>query len=132
MPLDNLKIAHIQAITLKTFQGRQKTVIFVYQNSGGSGYTYTAVSVIFRPQHVFDPAIPPGTLTKQQSALLKSDMVMIAPITTNFTGVVMVADTTTATANAVAAAQKYQIIETVPRGIVPGGTHYVVQLRRFR
>ena len=59
-------------------------------------------------------------------------MLLVAPITTNFTGVVMIADTATATAAGVAAALKYEIIEAKPAGIVPGGTHYIVKLRRFR
>jgi hypothetical protein len=129
MPLDTLKTAHIQAVILRPFAGRQKTVVFVYQNSGGSGYTYTAVSVIFRPQEVIEPKIPnvSGSPPKQQW-----DLLMVAPISTNFTGVVMIADTTTATSGGVAAAQKYEIIEVVPQGIVPSGTHYEVKLRRFR
>jgi flavoprotein len=129
MPLDAHKIAHIQSVIPKTYAGRQKTVVFVYQNSGGTGYTYTTVSVIFRPQSVIEPEIPnlAGTPPKPQY-----DMLLIAPIATNFTGVVMIADTSTATANAVAAAQKYEIIEVMPQGIVPGGTHLVAQLRRFR
>jgi flavoprotein len=129
MPLDTNKIAHILAVVLKTFTGRQKTVVFVYQNAGGGGYTYTAVAVIFRPQEVIEPEIPniAGSAPKQQF-----DMLMVAPIGTNFTGVVMVADTVTATAGAVAAAQKYEIIEAVPVGIVPSGTHIIAKLRRFR
>ena len=130
MSLDSaLKVAHIQAMVLKSFTGRQKTVVFVSQNSGGGGYTYTAVSVVFRPQDVIDPEIPEETGGAPRQ---KFDMLMIAPIGTNFTGVVMVADTVTATAGAVAAAAKYEIIEVLPVGIVPGGTHYHVKLRRFR
>jgi flavoprotein len=129
MPLDANKIAHIQAVVPKTYAGRQKTVVFVYQNSGGSGYTYTAVSVIFRSQGGIEPEIPnlAGAPPRQQY-----DMLMVAPITTNFTGVVMVADTSTATASSVAAAPKYEVIGVVASGIVPGGTHYDVKLRRFR
>jgi hypothetical protein len=129
MPLDANKIAHIQSVVLKTFAGRQKTVVFVYQNSGGSGYTYTTVSVVFRPREVTEPEIPDLSGAPPKP---RFDMLMIAPISTNFVGVVMVADTTTANAGAVAAAQKYQIIEAVPTGIVPGGTHHAVRLRRFR
>jgi len=130
MPLDSsLKIAHIQAVTLRAFQGRQKTVVLVYQNAGGAGYTYTPVSVIFRPQQVIEPEIPALTGVPPRP---QYDTLMVAPINTNFTGVVMVADTSTATANTVATAQKYEIIEVIPSGIVPGGTHLVVQLRRFR
>jgi hypothetical protein len=129
MPLDANKIAHIQAVVPKTYAGRQKTVVFVYQNSGGSGYTYTAVSVIFRSQGVIEPEIPhvAGAPPRQQY-----DMLMVAPITADFTGVVMVADTTAATSGAVAAAQKYEIVEVKPQGLVPGGTHWVALMRRFR
>lgn len=130
MPLDNaLKVAKIQTLTLRSFTGRQKTVVFVYQNSGGGAYTYTAISVIFRPQNVVDPEIPNAS---GASPMPQFDVLMVTPITTNFTGVIMVADTTTATANAVATAQKYEIIEAVPTGIIPGGTRYTVRLRRFR
>jgi hypothetical protein len=60
------------------------------------------------------------------------DLLVVAPITTTFSGVVLIADTTPASASAVAAAQKYAVIEAIPSGIVPGGTHIVVKLRRFR
>jgi hypothetical protein len=128
MPLDNArKIAHVSAVVPKTWQGRQKTVVFV-SNSGGS-YTYTAQTVIFRPQDVIDPQIPnlsggiPG---------VPADMIMIAALSISMVGVVYIADTSTATSGAVAAAAKYEIIEAVPTGIIPGGTHYAVALRRLR
>src|SRR5436305_2671718 len=105
MPLDANKIAHIQAVTQKTFTGRQKTVVFVYQ-TGGS-YTYTAVQVIFRPQMIIDPEIPDASGVSPQPA---SDLLMVAPITTSFSGVVLIADTSTASASAVAAAQKYAVV----------------------
>lgn len=129
MPLDANKVAHVQSVVQKTFQGRQKTVVFVYQNTGGGGFTYTAVNAIFRPQAVVDPEIPnfAGAPPKQQW-----DMLLVAPLGTNFIGVVMVADTSTATASGVAAALKYEIVEAVPQGIVPGGTHIVSKLRRMR
>jgi hypothetical protein len=128
MPLDANKIAHIQSVRLRSFQGRQKTVVFVVQTSGGS-YIYTAVQVILRPQAVIDPEIPNAMGVSPRPFF---DMLLVAPITTDFTGVVMVADTTTATAAGVAAALKYEIIEARPAGIVPGGTHYSVKLRRFQ
>ena len=130
MPLDSaLKIAHIQAAILRAFQGRQRMVVFVYQNTGGLGYSYVTVMAIMRPQSVIEPEIPnvAGAPPRPQF-----DMLLVAPLGTNFTGVVLVADTSTATANAVAAAPKYEIIAVVPQGIVPGGTHLVAQLRRFR
>jgi hypothetical protein len=128
MPLDSQrKINHLQAVLARSWTGRQKTVVFVYQS--GTSYSYTAVSVIFRPQAVIDPEIPDVAGGQPK---LQADMAMVAPIGTNFTGVVYVADTTTATAAAVAAAAKYEIIQSVPAGIVPGGTHYQVLLRRLR
>jgi len=59
-------------------------------------------------------------------------MIMIVPVGTNFIGVVYVADTTTATAPAVAAATKYAIVEALPVGILPGGTHVVAKIRHLR
>jgi hypothetical protein len=127
MPLDANKAAHIQSVTLRSFQSRQKTVVFVREAAGA--YSYTAVAVIFRPQSIIDPEIPNGAGGQPHQQF---DMLMIAPITTSFVGVVLVADTTTASASAVASAPKYEIIEALPVGIVPGGTHYAVKLRRFR
>lgn len=128
MPLDNAnKIAHLQAVVARTYAGRTKTVVFVYNSDGM--FSYVAQTVIFRPQDVIDPQIPalsggvPG---------VPADALMIAPLSVNFTGVVYIADTTTATSGAVAAAHKYEIIEAVPTGLVPGGTHYRVALRRLR
>ena len=51
---------------------------------------------------------------------------------TNFTGVVYIADTVTATSGAVAAAQKYEVIEVLPVGMAPGGSHMRALLRRLR
>ncbi|HVT97044.1 MAG TPA: hypothetical protein VHE33_06020 [Acidobacteriaceae bacterium] len=127
MPLDARKIAHIRAAVQRTWIGRQTTVVFV-SNAGGT-YSYTAQSVIWKPQQVIDPQIPnvsgapPG---------IPADVVMIVPLTTSLIGVVFVAFTNTATSGAVAAAQKFELIEAVPTGILPGGTHYTVALRRFR
>ncbi len=125
MPLDNRKAAHIQDVLPKTWTGRQKTVVFVSTSAGS--YSYTAVAVLFRPHNVIDPQIPdlvgraPG---------VPADVTLIAPIGTNFTGVVYIADTPTA--SAVAVASKYEIIEAVPVGILPTGSHYHVSLRRLR
>lgn len=127
MTLDARKSAHIQSTIAKTFSGRQKIVTFVYQSSGS--YTYSATSVIFRPQKIIDPQIPDmgGAQPK-----LESDMIMIAPLGTSFTGLVFVADTPTATSTAVQAAAKYEVIEALPVGIIPGGTHIRALLRRLR
>jgi hypothetical protein len=125
--LDARKTSHIKSTINKTFSGREKTVVFVYQ-SGGS-YTYSPISVIFRPQKVIDPQIPAMSGSPPR---LESDMIMIAPLGTSFTGLVFVADTTTATAAAVQSAPKYELIEALPVGIIPGGTHIRALLRRMR
>ncbi len=128
MPLDSQnKINHILAVIQRTFTGRQKTVVLVYQSAGV--YSYVTIQAIFRPQTILDLQIPDqvGAPPRQQF-----DLLMIAPVGTNFTGVVYVADTTTASAPAVATAPKYAIVEALPVGIVPAGTHIVAKLRRLR
>lgn len=127
MPLDANKAAHIQAVLQKTYAGRQQSVVFVYL-VGGS-YTYVPVQVILRPQNVIDPQIPSLAGAQPKAEF---DMLMVAPLGTNFTGVVFVAATTQANASAVAAAAKYEVITALPTGMLPGGTHIVARLRRFR
>ena len=128
MPLDNQnKINHILAVILRTFAGRQKTVVLVYQSAGI--YSYVTVQAIFRPQTIIDLQIPDqvGSTPRQQF-----DLLMVVPVGTNLVGVVYVADTTIATAPGVAAATKYAIVESLPVGILPGGTHIVAKMRRLR
>ena len=127
MPLDARKTQHILNVIPKTFTGRQRTVVVVY--TSGGNYTYSAISVIMRPEEVIDPQVYDASGQPPQR---KADMLLVAPLGTNFTGAVYVADTTTATASAVASAPKYEIVQVLPVGIVPGGTHLRVLLRRLR
>ena len=127
MPLDSRKEQHMQQVIPRTFAGRQRTVVVVYL-SGGS-YSYSVVQVIMRPEQVIDPQIYDAS---GLVPLHNADMILVAPLGTSFTGAVYVADTTTATASAVASAPKYEIIEVLQVGIVPGGTHMRVLLRRLR
>ncbi|GHO85785.1 hypothetical protein KSZ_37910 [Dictyobacter formicarum] len=127
MPLDSRKQAHIQNLQARTLTGRQKTVVFVYQ-SGGS-YSYQAINVIFRPQASIERQIPDrdGQLPRPVY-----DTLMLAPPGTSFTGLVMIADTATASAAAVQGAKKYQLIEAIPTGIAPGGSRVYAYLRRLQ
>jgi hypothetical protein len=127
MPLDSRKTQHILNVVPQTFAGRQRTVVLV--SLAGGVYSYAAIQVIMRPEEVIDPQIYDASGSQPA---LTADMVMVAPLGTSFTGVVYVADTTTPTSTAVAAAPKYEIIEALPVGIVPGGTHIRVLLRRLR
>jgi hypothetical protein len=127
VPLTSQKITHIQNTIQKTWTSRQKTVVFVALSSGT--YSYTAVSVIFRPQQVIDPQI---LTTSGGKPVPLFDMMLIAPLGTNFQGVVYIADTATATNGAVASAQKYEVIEVLPVGMAPGGSHMRALLRRLR
>ena len=124
MPLDSRKTQHILSVVPKTYAGRQRTVVFVSLASGV--YSYTAVQVIMRPEEVIDPQIYDAS---GQPPVRNADMLLIAPLGTS---VVYIADTTTATSSAVAAAPKYEIIEALPVGIVPGGSHIRALLRRLR
>lgn len=127
MPLDNRKAAHIQTVLPKTWAGRQKTVTLV--TTSGGAQSYAAVQVIFRPLAEVDPTVADAA---GQPPRRIADTLMIAPTSLSLAGVVFVADTPTATAAAVAAAPKYEIIEALPAGILPGGTHQRVLLRRLR
>ena len=127
MPLDARKTQHILNVVPKTFAGRQRSVVFVTLASGV--YSYTAVQVIMRPEEVLDPQIYDAS---GQAPQRNADMLLIAPLGTSFTGVVYIADTPTATSTAVAAAPKYEIIEALPVGVVPGGSHIRALLRRLR
>jgi hypothetical protein len=128
MPLDSsLKQNHVYAMVKKSWVGRQQTVVFVSLVSGS--WTYTAQNVIFRRQQVIDPEIPD---TSGEAPKMKVDAIMMVDISISMVGVVYVAYTATATAGAVQNAEKYEIIEAIPTGIIPGGTHYAVNLRRLR
>lgn len=126
MPLDARKAQHMLNAVTRTFAGRQRTIVVVSQTSGG--YTYSSLQVIMRPVQIIDPQI---YAAGGQAMPRNADTQLIAPLGTSFTGAVYIADTTLATAAAVANAPKYEIIEVLPAGIVPGGSHLRVLLRRL-
>jgi hypothetical protein len=126
MPLDTTqKVNHVSAVIARAFAGRTRNVVFVYLSGGV--YSYTLQTVIWRPQIIVEP-----TEDQVPHAMQQAEVIMRCFLTVSFTGVVYIADTTIATSGAVAAAQKYEVIEVVPVGIIPGGTHYNVLLRRLR
>jgi hypothetical protein len=127
MSLDARKAQHVLQVITRSFVGRQRTVVVVYLASGS--YSYVAIQAIMRSIKVIDPQVlDAGGQSFPQGA----DTVLMAPLGTSFTGAVFVADTTNATTGAVAAAPKYEIIEVLPVGIVPGGSRLRVTLRRMR
>jgi hypothetical protein len=126
MPLDSRKATHIQDALASSCAGRQKTVVFVTQI--GSGYSYTAVDVIFRPQDVIDLELLDQNA---QPPRPRCDALIVAAISTSFVGVVCVADTPNANASAVQNARKYQVIEAVQVGMIPGGTRIHAYLRHL-
>ena len=127
MPLDTRKAQHLLQVVTRSFAGRQRTVVVVALVSGS--YTYTAIQAIMRSVHAVDPQVydPAG-----HSSPRGADMLMIAPLATNFVGAVYIADTTIASLSGVTAAPKYEIVEVMSAGILPGGTHLRVSLRRLR
>jgi len=127
MPLDARKVQHIVQVVTRSFASRQRTVVIVYLASGS--YTYVAVQGIMRSIQVVDPQIVDAS---GQALPHNADTVLIAPLGTSFVGAIFVADTTSPTASAVAAASKYEIVEVLPVGIVPGGSHQRIALRRMR
>src|SRR5438445_10730699 len=128
MPLDSvLKQNHVYTAVKKTWAGRTRVVVFVSQNAGV--WSYAAQTVIFRPLEVIDVEQPD---TSGGTPKLRADTIMIVDIAISMTGVVYVADTTTATAGAVASASKYEVIEATQSGIITTFTQWEVDLRRMR
>lgn len=127
MPLDSRKAAHIASVLPRTWAGRQKTVTLVTESGGTQ--SYSAVAVIFRPISGPDPTVADAT---GHAPARVADTVMMAPTSLSLAGVIFVADTPTATSAAVAAAPKYELIDALPAGMLPGGTHHRVLLRRLR
>lgn len=127
MPLDPRKIQHIQNVTNASFANRQRTIVLVIL-TGGS-YSYVTLLAIMRPLQVLNPQIVD---TSADAPLRAPDMLMQAPLGTSFVGVVYVADTSTAISAAVAGAAKYEILEALPVGLAPDGSHIRVLLRRLR
>jgi hypothetical protein len=127
MPLDSRKAAHIVGVIPKTWAGRQKTVTLVTESGGTQ--SYSAVTVIFRPLAAPDPTLADAT---GQPPKRIADTIMLAPTSLSLAGVIFVADTPTATSGAVAAAPKYELIDVLPAGMLPGGTHQRVLRRRLR
>ncbi len=126
MPLDARKAAHLAGVIPKIWAGRQKTVTLVAVSGGAQ--SYSAAEVIFRPLAAPDPTTADAF---GHAPAPIADTLMLAPITLSLAGVIFVADTPTATAEAVAAAPKYEIVEALPVGMLPGGTHQRVLLRRL-
>lgn len=127
MPLDPRKVQHIQNVTNLSFANRQRTVVLVTLTGGT--YSYATLLAIMRPLQALNPQVVD---VSADSPLRSPDMLMQAPAGTSFAGVVYVADTPTPTALAVAAAAKYEILETLPVGLNPGGSHVRALLRRLR
>lgn len=127
MPLDPRKIQHIQNVTNLSFANRQRSVVLVTLSSGI--YGYSTLLAIMRPLQILNPQVRDAN---GDDPLRVPDMLMQAPAGTNFNGVVYIADTPTPTTSAVAAAAKYEILEAVPVGLAPGGSHIRVLLKRLR
>lgn len=127
MPLDARKLAHLQTRVIQSWASRQKTVTFVYLVSGS--LLYTAVSVIMKSQAVLDPEVFDAS---GKTPLRAADVIVIAPLSLSFTGLVYLADTPTATQAGVAAAPKYELIEALNVGVAPGGSHIRALFRRMR
>ena len=127
MPLDARKAQHLLQVVARTFAGRQRTVVVVYLLSGS--YSYATMQVIMRSEQAIDPQVLDS---KGRALPHDADTWLIAPLGSNFTGAVYIADTTSATASAVASAVKYEIVEVLPLGMIPGGSHIRVALRRLR
>ncbi|WP_376795833.1 hypothetical protein [Thermogemmatispora sp.] len=127
MPLDSRKAQHLLQLINRSYVGRQRSLVAVVLGAGG--YSYRLVQGIVRPLRCSDPQIYDSS---GQPPRHEADLLLVVPLGTDFTGVVYLADCAVANAGAVAAAPKYELIEVVPIGLLPGGTHLRALLRRLR
>lgn len=126
MPLDDHKARHIRNVVARSFVGRQRTVTVVYRTA--DGYSYSTIQAILRPLDTHPPTIPDRS---GNTSTRKADAWLIAPLDTDLDGAICIAVTATATAEAVAGALKYEIIDSLPAGLLPDGSHLRVSLRRL-
>lgn len=128
MPFTSRMLSHVAAMRARRRQGRTKTVVFVQQQPLGT-YVYTAVNVVWRTVEDWDLS----TLEAHGHAQPRGfEVLMECDLTIALAAVAYVADTPTATQPAVAAADKYEILERALLGVAPGGDRWKARLRKLR
>ena len=123
--LDARKLARILANRDRVRQGRTTTVTLVYNKPEGT--IYQAANVVWQYQHYADPIAQEPSAEGTPSAIhVRAEL----PITLDPTQISYIADTPTATAASVAAAQRYEIVSYRKAGIV--ANRWSIHLRRMR
>ena len=123
--LDARKRARILANRDRVRQGRTTTVTLVYNKPEGT--IYQAANVVWQYQHYADPiAQEPSAEGTPSATHVRAEL----PITLDPTQISYIADTPTATAASVAAAQRYEIVSYRKAGIV--ANRWSIHLRRMR
>lgn len=120
--LDGRKLARIAANRARTRQGRTRTVTLVYRRPEGSAYV--ATDVVWRAQPYAEPAAAqrpsPATLAVRAEFPLDVDPRLVT----------FVADTPSATPEAVMSAARYAVLRYRAAGITTN--RWVVELERLR
>jgi hypothetical protein len=119
--LDSRKIARIIANRARMSQGRQRTVVAVINMP--EGLAYQAIQCTWTSQMYSEPQ----TFTQPESEI---HAIAEMPLTVDPTAFSFIADTATATADAIAAADKYEVAQYRKAGIV--ANRWRLHLRRLR
>ncbi len=130
--LDGRKLARMAANRARVRQGRTRTVTLVYRRPDETAYV--TADVVWKPQAYAEPAVSPllaaaaGHAAGQaaQPATVRAEF----PLETDPRPVLLVADTATATPEAVAAAARYEVISYRTSGIA--ANRWTVELKRLR
>ncbi|MGH2350222.1 MAG: hypothetical protein ACRDI2_09715 [Chloroflexota bacterium] len=137
MPLDSRKVAHVAANRDKIRSGRSETVTLVVASGGSVGYQ-AVEGVVWHDAGLVPAGVTPsvGAITRRPwDALVEFPGGTVLPDDLR-----LIARTATATAMAVATAERYTVLDRVRAGLgttgsgggANSGNRWMVKLRRMR
>ncbi len=129
--LDGRKLARMVSNRARVRQGRTRTVTLVYRRPDET--TYVTADVVWKPQAYAEPVVSPALAAAGHSTGQAAQPVAVRaefPLETDPRPVLLVADTATATPEAVAAAARYEVISYRTSGVA--ANRWTVELKRLR
>ncbi len=130
--LDGRKLARMAANRARVRQGRTRTVTLVYRRPDETAYV--TAEVVWKPQAYAEPAVSPALATAAGHAAGQAAQPVAVraefPLETDPRPVLLVADTATATPEAVTAAARYEVISYRVSGVA--ANRWTAELKRLR
>ncbi len=130
--LDGRKLARMAANRARVRQGRTRTVTLVYRRPDETAYV--TAEVVWKPQAYAEPVVSPSLASAVGRAAGQAAQPVAVraefPLETDPRPVLLVADTATATPEAVAMAARYEVISYRTSGVA--ANRWTVELKRLR